>query len=120
MISSHLLYFILINSIMYDRKTLTLEEKISVIKDNQNGHGMSTRDLSIKYGISKSSAANIIRRKEEYLSDYASNCNKGIKRKQKDDGGQMIDELVFEWFTIQRSKYIPISGPILQENAKPL
>jgi len=101
---------------MSDRKALTLEKKIELITDK--GHGMSTRDLVIKYGISKSSVANIIRRKEEYLSDYASNCNKGIKRKQKDDGGQKIDELVFEWFTVQRSKNIPISGPILQEKAR--
>jgi len=103
---------------MSDRKALTLEKKIELINDNQNGHGMPTRDLAIRYGISKSSVANIIRRKEEYLSNYVSNCNKGIKRKQKDDGGQMIDELVFEWFTIQRSKNIPISGPILQEKAR--
>ncbi|CAF1687082.1 unnamed protein product, partial [Adineta ricciae] len=60
----------------------------------------------------------IIRRKEEYLSDYGSNCNKRINRKHKDDDGQKIDELVFEWFTIQRSKNIPISGPILQEKAR--
>ncbi|CAF1613059.1 unnamed protein product [Adineta ricciae] len=102
---------------MSERKTLTLEDKISLIKDNQNG-GKSTRDLAIDYGISKSSAANIIRRKQEYLSDYASNCNKGIKRKHKDDDGQKIEELVFEWFTIQRSKNIPISGPILQEKVR--
>ena len=69
-------------------------------------------------GFPKGSAANIIYRREEYLTDYASNSNKAIKRKHKDEDGHKIDELVFEWFTIQRAKQIPISGPILQEKAR--
>ncbi|CAF4442073.1 unnamed protein product, partial [Rotaria magnacalcarata] len=45
-------------------------------------------------------------------------CNKGIKRKLKDENRQKIDELVFEWFTQQRAKPIPTSRPILQEKAR--
>ena len=50
--------------------------------------------LAIDYGISKSSAANIIHRKEEYLSDYVSNCNKEIKRKQK---YMIVDKKLTNW-----------------------
>ena len=103
---------------MASRKALILDKKIELIKDNQNGNGLSVRVLADRYGISKSSVANILQRREEFISDYTSNCNKGIKRKRKDDDGQKIDELVFEWFTIQRAKQIPISGPILQEKAR--
>ena len=42
---------------MSHRKALTLEEKITLIKDNQNGHSLSVRELADKYKISKSSAA---------------------------------------------------------------
>ncbi|CAF2234681.1 unnamed protein product, partial [Rotaria magnacalcarata] len=86
--------------------------------DNQNAHGLSVRELADNYKISKSSAANILRRSEELLADYSSNCNKGIKRKLKDENRQKIDELVFEWFTQQRAKPIPTSRPILQEKAR--
>jgi len=103
---------------MSHRKTLTLEEKISLIKDNQDGNGLSTRQLADKYKISKSSAAKILLRSEEFLADYSSNSNKGVKRKLKDISGQLIDKVVFEWFTQQRAKQIPISGPILQEKAR--
>ncbi|CAF4457169.1 unnamed protein product, partial [Rotaria magnacalcarata] len=44
--------------------------------DNQNAHGLSVRELADNYKISKSSAANILRRSEELLADYSSNCNK--------------------------------------------
>ncbi|CAF4374954.1 unnamed protein product, partial [Rotaria magnacalcarata] len=58
---------------MSHRKALTLEEKVALIKDNQNGHGLSVRQLADNYKISKSSAANILRRSEEFLTDYSSN-----------------------------------------------
>ena len=105
-------------SIMSHRKALTLEEKVTLIKENRNGHGLSIRELADKYKISKSSAAYMLRRSEEFLADYSSNCNKGLKRKFKDENGQKIDELIFEWFTQQRVKQIPMSGPILQEKAR--
>ena len=103
---------------MSSRKALTLEQKIKLIKDNQKCNGLSVRQLADKYGVSKSSVANILQRREEFISDYTSNCNKRIKRKYKDEDGQTIDQLVFEWFIIQRAKQIPISGPILQEKAR--
>ncbi|CAF4216168.1 unnamed protein product [Rotaria magnacalcarata] len=103
---------------MSHRKALTLEEKVALIKDNQNGHGLSVRQLADNYKISKSSAANILRRSEEFLADYSSNSNKSIKRELKDETRQKIDEIVFEWFAQQRAKQIPIAGPILQENAR--
>ncbi|CAF3938391.1 unnamed protein product [Rotaria magnacalcarata] len=58
---------------MSHRKALTLEEKVALIKDNQNGHGLSVRQLADNYKISKSSAANILRRSEEFSTDYSSN-----------------------------------------------
>lgn len=44
---------------MSSRKVLT-EKKLNQIKDNQNGSGLSVRVLADKYGVSKSSAANIL------------------------------------------------------------
>jgi antitoxin component HigA of HigAB toxin-antitoxin module len=72
---------------MSSRKALTLEQKIKQIKDNQNGYGLSVKQLADKYGVSKSSVANILQRREEIISDYTSKCNNGIKRKYKDDDG---------------------------------
>ncbi|CAF1621654.1 unnamed protein product [Rotaria magnacalcarata] len=90
---------------MCHRKALTLEEKVALIKDNQNDHGLSVRQLGDNYKISKSSTASILRRSEEFLADYSLNNKK-------------IDEIVFEWFAQQRAKQIPICGPILQEKAR--
>ena len=99
------------------RGALTLEEKVTLIKENRNGHDWSVHELADKYKISKSSAANILHRSEEFLADYSSNCNKDLKCKLKDENWQKLDEIVFGWFTQQCIKQIRTSGPILQEKA---
>ena len=105
-------------SLAMKRHELTLEQKVSLIKDNSDGNGLSVRKLAEKYAISKSSVANILNRREEYQHDYLTNSNKDSKRKLKDETGKHVDEVLFEWFTAQRAKHIPISGPLLQEKAR--
>ncbi|CAF5043856.1 unnamed protein product, partial [Rotaria sp. Silwood1] len=97
------------------RHDLTLQQKIELINDNRNGNGLSQRELAGKYNISLGSVSNVLKRKAEYLNDYETNQNQNVKRKLMDVNSQKLDEEVYEWFVQQRSKNIPISGPILQE-----
>lgn len=97
---------------------LSLKDKIALINDHADGGGLSQRKLCEKYKVSKGAVYNILQRKEEYKADYQLNANKGVKRKLQDECGQSIDEEVFSWFMKQRSKHIPISGPLLQEKAR--
>lgn len=98
------------------RRDLNLDEKMSLIKDRDNG--VTYRALVEKYKISLGAVTNIIKRRDEYISDYESNQNKETKRKIKSGMAQQIDEAVYEWFCCQRAKRIPISGPILQERGR--
>ena len=98
------------------RRELTLEEKVSLIKEKDRG--FSHRELSGKFQVSVGAVSNILKRKHEYIDDYESNKNKKVKRKLKDDTGQQINDQVYEWFVAQRSKNIAISGPLLQEYAR--
>ena len=97
--------------IMASRNDLNLEQKIHLIKDKENG--LTHRELKDKFQISVGAVSNILKRKHEYLDDYESNQNKKLKRKQKDDLGQSINNVVYQWFVAQRAKKIPVSGPVL-------
>ena len=59
-----------------------------------------------------------LKRKNEYLDDYESNQNKKFKRKSTNSLSQQINDNVYQWFVLQRSKKISITGPILQEYAR--
>ena len=101
---------------MTSRHELSLEEKMNLIRDRESG--LSFRQLSEKFQLSIGAVSNILKRKYEYTDDYHANQNKKAKRKVKGDFSQRINEDVYEWFVAQRSKNIPISGPILQEYAR--
>ena len=101
---------------MATRHTLTLSEKVKLIREYEENH--SYRALSDKYKISVGSVSNIIKRKTEYLEDYEQNESATKKRNIRDEFSQQLDQKVYEWFVTQRSKNIPVSGPILQERAR--
>ncbi|CAF1258618.1 unnamed protein product [Rotaria sordida] len=100
------------------RHDLTLQQKIELINDNRNANGLSQRTLAVKYNISLGSLSNVLKRKAEYLDDYAANQNHNVKRKIIDVNSRELDEKVYGWFVQQRSKNISISGLILQEKAR--
>ena len=88
----------------------------NLIKENECSS--SYRVLKEKFNVSVGSISNILKRKNEYLDDYECNRNKKMKRKSTNDFMQKINDSVYNWFVFQRSKMIPISGPIFQEYAR--
>ncbi|CAF2189462.1 unnamed protein product [Rotaria magnacalcarata] len=101
---------------MTTKHTLTLSEKIQLIRENEEK--VSYRTLADRYKISIGSVSNIIKRKVEYIDSYEQNESSTKKRNLRDEFSQQHDQQVYEWFVIQRSKNIPVSGPLLQERAR--
>ena len=60
---------------MSSRHDLPLQQKVELIKDNNDGNGLSQRKLAEKYNISLGSVSNVSKRKAEYLNDYETNQN---------------------------------------------
>ena len=101
---------------MTSGKDLDLEQEVHLI--NEKERGLSHRELKDKFRVSLETVSNILKRKNEYPDDYESNQNKKFKRKLKDEFGQTINNVIYQWLVTQRSKKIPVSGLILQEYAK--
>ncbi|CAF3934434.1 unnamed protein product, partial [Adineta steineri] len=101
---------------MATKRTLTLSDKVQLIRENEQH--VNYRTLAENYQISIDSVSNIIKRKAEYLENYEQNENSNKKRNFRDEFNQQLDQKVYEWFVTQRSKNIPISGPLIQEQAR--
>lgn len=84
------------------RNDLIVENKISLLEDNNMTH----RKLAEKYSISLDAVVSIVKRRDEHISDYKSNQNKETRKNTKANMTQQIDEAVYRWFCSQRAQNI--------------
>ena len=97
------------------RKDLSLEQKNSLLKDSEK---LSQRQLSALYGVSKTTVANVQKRKAEYMDAFECNASPDKKRTCfRADSNVEVDSVVFEWFQHHRALNIPLSGPLIKEKA---
>ena len=99
---------------MFKRVELTLKKKIELIKSSS---GKSQRHLAKQFGIGKTQAANILKRKAEFLDAYEranSADRKRLKPSNFNSDLQDVDTKVYRWFTQMRAQSIPVSGPMIQ------
>ena len=99
------------------RKVLTLEERVGVIKMADTGK--SCRGIALDMGVGKTQVQHIIKEREEIMRQWKDGDRSDKKySKSRRPGYEDIDKVMWEWFTIARSKNIPVSGRMIQEKAQ--
>ena len=98
------------------RKCLTLREKIEVIQLSGTG-GISTRKLADRFGCGKTQITKALKNKQTCQSGISTRAHQR-KRDQTTRSFSDTNQLLWEWY-VQAHKYnIPVSGPLLVEEAK--
>ena len=102
------------------RSVLDLETKLEIVKELEKG--TSQRTVDDKFGVAKSTVADIWKDRKKIADAIASsespsfsNKKRCIIRHRKFD---LVDEACWKWFCQQRSKGAPVSGVLLQEKAR--
>ena len=96
---------------------ITIDDKISIIKQLEVS---SNKVIAEKYGVGKSMISNIKKNKEKILTFQREMSNIGMQKKAKIMKlGEDVqhDKAVFLWFKQKRMEGVPITGPILCEEA---
>ncbi|XP_041378529.1 uncharacterized protein LOC121390706 [Gigantopelta aegis] len=100
------------------RVELTLQEKVELLRIHHH-NGKSQRQLAQMFGIGKSQAHSILKRKDEILDHYENNANLARKRICRRAENDDVNRLTLEWYTeVSKLVDIPITGPMVQEKAK--
>ncbi len=98
------------------RKILTLEEKVCVIEQSEKVD--SSRVISPWFGVGKTQITKIIQQKSEIMNQWTSGLEGSRKHlKVRKCLYPDINDKVYEWFVVARSKNIPVSGPLIKEKA---
>ncbi|UYV61611.1 TIGD4 [Cordylochernes scorpioides] len=98
---------------MSKRKSLSIVEKVALLKEVESG--IRKKDIALKYGIPPSTVSTIIKSREfiiKAFEDYAPD-----RKRFKTGHFENVDEAVLQWIKIVRDKNIPISGPLIKKKA---
>ena len=102
------------------RRVLTLKDKLSVVEMRDKGYSYTI--IATEFQIGKSTVFDIVKQKDKLRSYIAEReADDGSSRKKMrvaDDDS--LDRAVYLWFTQERAKGCPISGPLIKENARML
>jgi hypothetical protein len=70
------------------------------------------------FNCGKSQVYNVLKKKNEITERYLSSAeNEKIMKKSRINSHEELNDTVFDWFNIVRSKNFPIFGPIIQQEA---
>ena len=101
------------------RKFLILKEKIEVIEYANKNPSVGRRDLAATFSCRKSQINSVITSKKFLLERWASNESGNLERKHGRSEQQYgeLSRILWEWYQRYRASNIPVSGPMLQEEA---
>lgn len=96
--------------------TLDLRQKLEVL-DKLN-RGSSQKAIAAEYNVGRATIYDI-KKKEDVIRQYASQMESelGQRKAMRKSENEELDAAVYRWFIQQRSKGIPISGPIIKQKA---
>ncbi|XP_039627277.1 jerky protein homolog-like [Polypterus senegalus] len=95
----------------------TLKEKLEVLKRLDKGE--SATQLSKEFGVGKATISDWKKNRGKIEQFCATTSEKTIEKRSKTtvSSYEKLDEALFLWFTQERQKGIPITGPLIQEKA---
>lgn len=101
---------------MSKRKRISLGNKITILKDCKKN--LSLSEISIKYGIPKSSICTIKKQQANIVSNLEI-TNNGSKNRMSLRKGEYarMERRLYEWFLRQRKKFVPVNGVTLKSKA---
>lgn len=99
------------------RKSLTIQQKLEILKEVDNG--TKIKELSVRYGVHKSTISKIKKNKEN-LETYVSSSYQIPKKvlRMKRSKFPEVERTLYSWFLQQRNLKNPVSNGILQLKAK--
>lgn len=97
--------------------TCTLKEKLEVLQRLDKGE--SATKLSLEFGVGKATIADWKKNRSKIEQFCATTSQSTLEKRQtaKQSQFDQVDEALFMWFSQERQKGTPLSGPLIQEKA---
>ena len=101
---------------MAARNELSLKRKVEVIKYANKNPSQSSRKVAKLFNCGRMQIQGIIKKKEAILSEYEANVPASRNRHRGTEFSN-INEAMYRWYSLARQRNVPVSGPMLKEEA---
>lgn len=98
------------------KKTLSMSEKADILA--KLDRGITAKRIAQDYGVSESAITYIKKQKSKILEAVASTSRDAKKKSLHKAANEQMEQKLYEWFELQRSKNCPISADIIKVKAK--
>ena len=95
----------------------SLAEKVKIINYAGENPHLSSRKLAEEFSCGSTCIQTLIKQKEDILTDWKCCENSSLKKKERSEEFQDINNAEWRWFCMAREALIPVSGPMIQEEA---
>ena len=102
---------------MASRNELSLKRKVEVINHANKNPLHSSRKIAEVFGCGRTQIQGILKKKEDILREYEANAPVSRKRHRGTEFSD-VNEAMYTWYTLARERNVPVSGPMLQEEAQ--
>jgi phosphopantetheine adenylyltransferase len=97
------------------RKTLSLEQRVKVIR--KLDEGLTVRDVAKLFDCGKTQISSIRVSRDLIMKEWEGGARHDLKYlKRRKTTYEDINQDVYDWFLRNRAKHMPISGPMIQVN----
>lgn len=96
------------------RKSFSIQEKISIIKEVENGKKQAV--ICKERNLASSTLATILKNRERIMNSTTEFSSK--VKKLRSASNVQLDKAVLTWFKVNRESNVPISGAMLKEKAQ--
>ena len=102
---------------MASRNESSLKRKVEVINHANKNSLHSSRKIVEVFGCGRTQIQGILKKKEDILREYEANAPASRKRHRGTEFSD-VNEAMYTWYTLARERNVPVSGPMLQEEAR--
>ena len=102
---------------MAARNELSLKSKVEVIEYAKRNPSQSSRKIAEVFNCGRTQIQGIFKKRDTILSEYEANAPASRKRHRGTEFSD-VNEAMYRWYSLARQRNVPVSGPMLQEEAR--
>lgn len=101
------------------RKNLDIDKKYQMICAVNAGN-RKKQDIAAEFGVKQNTLSTILKNKDAIIQAFESSNYSPARKRMRTAAHSDVQDALYEWFKVVRSKNIPVSGPTLMTKANSL